>query len=79
MKFNKSYTERCHKDFGEFIKKTRLTRGFLQQEVAEQIGVSQPYYSRIEQGKRDVDLALALKICDCLKIDIEEFTAKYHY
>ena len=79
MKSNKSYTERCHKDFGEFIKRNRLMRGLLQQEVAELIGVSQPYYSRIEQGKRDVDFALALKICDCLKIDISEFTSKYHY
>lgn len=79
MRTNKQYTDNCHKDFGNFIKTARETKGYYQHEAAELIGVSQPYYSRLEQGLRDIDLALALKICKALKIDLDEFVSKYNY
>ena len=77
MKLGHLDTERCHKDFGEFIRKARNARGFTQLEISEIVGITQSYYSRIEIGKRDIDLALALKICGALNLDIKDFVELY--
>ncbi len=69
----------CLIGFGNFIKEGREKRDMLQSEVATQIGISQPYYSMIEKGtkERNVDLVLALKICQVLKLDINGFIKQY--
>ena len=67
----------CHEAFGKYIKNARIQRGMSQGTVAERLGFSQPYYSRIESGKRDVDLAVAFKICATVGVDIRDFVNKY--
>lgn len=67
----------CHDAFGRYIKMARERKGMSQSEVAEILGVSQAQYSRIEGGKRDVDLAIAFKICDVIGVDIRDFANKY--
>lgn len=69
----------CLIGFGKFIKEGRERRDMYQAEVAALIGVSQPYYSMIEQGNKDrnVDLVLALKICQVLRLDINDFIKQY--
>lgn len=69
----------CLAGFGEFIKRGRERQDMFQSEVATLVGVSQPYYSMIENGAKDrnVDLVLALKICQVLKLDINEFIKQY--
>ena len=67
----------CHEAFGKYIKNARERKGLSQNEVAEMLDVSQPYYSRIEGGKRDVDLAFAFKICDVIGVDIRDFANRY--
>jgi ribosome-binding protein aMBF1 (putative translation factor) len=67
----------CLVGFGSFIKEGREKRGMSQAEVAESIGIKQPYYSRIERGGRNVDFVLALKICQVLGIDANEFIKRY--
>ena len=65
------------KDFGSFIRTARERKDMFQSEVAELVGITQPYYSLIERGERVVDFVLALKICKVLQIDIRDFIAKY--
>ena len=67
----------CHAAFGEYIKNNRVRKGLSQSDVAGKLEVSQPYYSRIEAGKRDVDLAFAFKICDVIGVDMRDFINKY--
>ena len=67
----------CHVAFGKYIKMSRERKGLSQSEVANILGVSQPYYSRIESGLRDVDLAFAFKICDVIGVDIRDFANRY--
>lgn len=69
----------CLIGFGKFIKEGRRRRDMLQSEVAELVGISQPYYSMIENGTEDrnVDLVLALKICRVLRLNISDFTKQY--
>lgn len=69
----------CLIGFGKFIKEGRRKRDMLQSEVAELVGISQPYYSMIEKGTEDrnVDLVLALKICRVLRLNISDFTKQY--
>ena len=63
--------------FGEFIRSKRENLSLRQEEVAEQIGIKQSYYSRIERGERNVDLMLSLKICRVLNLDLKDYIKKY--
>ena len=69
----------CLAGFGKFIKEGREKKDMFQSEVAALVGITQPYYSMIEQGNKDrnVDLVLALKICQVLRLDINEFIKQY--
>lgn len=69
----------CLLGFGKFIKEGREKKDMYQSEVAALVGITQPYYSMIEQGTKDrnVDLVLALKICQVLRLDINEFIKQY--
>lgn len=67
----------CLRDFGEWIKAARKRRGWSQLEVATMVGVSQPWYCRIESAEREVDLMTAMRICQVLGLDISDFTKTY--
>lgn len=69
----------CLIGFGKFIKEGREKKDMFQSEVAALVGITQPYYSVIENGSKDrnVDLVLALKICQVLRLDINEFIKQY--
>lgn len=70
-------SKECHIAFGKYIKDIRERKGLSQYEVAETLGVSQPYLSYIERGERDVDLAVAFKLCDIVGTDIRDFINKF--
>lgn len=63
--------------FGKFITDGRLKKEMFQKDVAEKLEISQSYYSYIEVGKRQIDLALAMKICDVLDLDLRKFITQY--
>lgn len=67
----------CLKDFGNFVKAGRESLGLYQSDVAKMLNISQPYYSCIEKGTRNVDLVLAMKICDTLKLDLSNYINLY--
>lgn len=67
----------CHLSFGRFIKQRRELLKLQQKEIAEKVGITQPYLSYIERGERDIDLPLALNLCEALELDINEFVKNY--
>ena len=60
-------------EFGKFIKENRRKKKMTQKTVAEQLGIAQSYYSRMEHGVRSVDLKMAAKICNVLGINLQDF------
>ena len=67
----------CLIGFGSFIKEGREKLDLYQSDIASLLGISQPYYSAIERGDRNVDLVLALKICSILNLDLNDYIRKY--
>jgi transcriptional regulator with XRE-family HTH domain len=69
----------CLIGFGNFIKEGREKRDMYQAEVAALVGISQAYLSYIERGSKDrnVDLVLALKLCQVLRLDLNDFIKQY--
>ena len=66
----------CHLKFGQYVRSTRKKEKISQHELAEKIAVAQPQISYIERGIREVDLALAIRICEALNRDIRDFANK---
>ena len=67
----------CLITFGEYIREAREVRGLTQSDVATLLNITQSYYSLIENGKKNVDLVLAIKICKELKINMKKFMQMY--
>ena len=67
----------CLDGFGKFIRDGRERKDLFQSDVAELLGISQPFYSMIERGERQVDFVLALEICKVLNLDINDFVRTY--
>lgn len=65
--------EKTSSPFGDFVYATRMERGLLQREVAKRAGLTQAYLSKVELGKCDPTLTVALRICEVLEVDINEF------
>lgn len=63
--------------FGEFIKTRRLQLNLTQYEVAANAGTTQGYLSKVEKGLKEPTITLALKICDTLKLNINDFASNY--
>lgn len=59
--------------FGSFIKNARLRKGMTQDEVASLARIEQAYLSKVERGAREPSLSIALRICDALNLDINDF------
>lgn len=70
-------TKQCQKDFGSFIKAGREKQHLYQSQVASQLGITQQYYSQIENGVRNVDLVLAINICEVLGLKFNSFLHTY--
>jgi transcriptional regulator with XRE-family HTH domain len=69
-------SECLNKDFGKFIKAAREKRDMYQSELAQIVGIRQSYISMIENGERNIDFFLALKLCQALNVDISDFISK---
>lgn len=63
--------------FGAFVRDGREKRGLFQSDVADKVGISQSHYARIENGTRAISLSLAMKLCDQLNLDINDFSKQY--
>ncbi len=52
------------KEFGARLKVIRTSMHLRQGEMAELLGVSQPFYSLLEKGERFISIQMLKKICD---------------
>jgi len=59
-------------DGGNPIKVWREYRELTQQKVAEEIGISIPFVSQLETGKRKASIDVMKKLALLLKVDIED-------
>lgn len=60
----------CLEVLGQEIRCHRKSKGLLQREVADKVGITQAHYSMIESGKRDAEFVTIVKICKTLGIDL---------
>ena len=68
--------ETVAKEFGQFIREAREAKGLYQADVAEKLGLSRAYYSRVETGDREIYFTLALNLCRVLDLDIGDFAKR---
>ncbi len=52
------------------LKVLRKHRGLTQKELAEQSGISRPYLTEIETGKKDGSIRAMKALADILKVDL---------
>ena len=57
----------------QYLKKLREEKGLTQQEVAEQMGIGQSYYSDIELAVKQTDMSLSTiqKLCKVFDLPVE--------
>ena len=62
----------------EWLKELREKNNLTQQNVAERSGVTQQYYSLIENGERQADMSLSMarKLADIFGVPIEKILEK---
>lgn len=56
-----------------WMAKARAMKKMTQLQVAEQAGLSEGEYCRIENGVRNPGVKIAIRICDVLGADIRQF------
>lgn len=59
--------------FGDFIRAARLSKKLTQEEVATVAKIEQAYLSKVERGLREPSLSIALRLCDALALDINDY------
>ena len=57
----------------EYLKKLRLKKKMTKQAVADSLGISQNYYTYIENGERQksLDLAYASKLAELFNVSVD--------
>ena len=54
------------------IKEARVAASLKQKDVAQKVGLSQPYFAQIERGERRLNTELQMKIANALGVKPEE-------
>lgn len=60
-------------EVGSNIRRLRKEQDLDQEELANRIGITQPYLSQLETGQRDPSMSLLREICDELGLSLPEF------
>ncbi len=58
------------KEFGNLVRTNRKVLDYSQEKIAEKADISSRHVPNIESGKCDVRLSLAVRLADCLDIDL---------
>lgn len=58
--------------FGENLKRIRKEMKLTQAEMAKEIGISQSYIADIERNRKNISLAVVLRIAEGLNISVNE-------
>ena len=68
----------CLERLGRAIREKRTEKKYTQKQMCEMIGLtSQGFYSEIENGQKDADFVIVVKICRILDIDLNAIVASY--
>lgn len=54
------------------IRKVREEKSYLQKDIADKLGVSEPSYSRIEAGKTPITIDLVYNLAKIFQVDINQ-------
>lgn len=65
--------------FGEAMKRLREKRGFTQETLAHEAGITSSYAGQVERGLRVPSLTVILKIARALKVDAGELLSVFSY
>lgn len=60
-------------ELGKRIKKIREEKGFTQQQLADELGISIHTVSKYEQGQREPSMEIMNKIANILEVELFEF------
>jgi transcriptional regulator with XRE-family HTH domain len=58
--------------FGERLATLRHERGWTQRELADRVGIDQPFMSKIEAGKHDPGMKLLASIAQAFELTLSE-------
>lgn len=58
------------------IKILRLEKNFTQDYLAEQLNISQSYYAKIENGKKEMSIKMFFDVLKVLEVDIVSFVSE---
>jgi len=70
--FTRDYAALCR-----LLRETRENAGMTQVELAEKIGETQSYVSKVERGERRLDLVQLQSFCRALKTTLSAFVAEF--
>lgn len=73
---SKTIYSKDHKFLVERLKKARIEAGFDQEKVAELLGKTQSYISKIEAGQRRVDVVQLKEFAKTYKKSLDYFIKK---
>lgn len=66
-----------HRVFISMLREYRQQRGLTQGQLAEKLGVIQPFVCKYEVGERRLDTVEWIAICDVLEIKPEDFLSAF--
>lgn len=58
-----------HYAFGKNLTKCRKKKGFTQESLGKNIGVSRTYINRLERGKGNPTFSMVMRLADALGVD----------
>jgi len=70
--FTREYAALCR-----LLRETRERAGLTQVELAEKIGETQSYVSKVERGERRLDLVQLQVFCRAMKSSLSDFVAVF--
>ena len=58
----------------EWLRQARLDKGYTMKDLAERLGISESYYSLIENGERQkkMDIILVMKLSSALSVPVKK-------
>ena len=60
-------------EYKEIIKKKRIEKGLSQYRLAKLVGITPPFMSEIESGRKSPSVEVLIKICE--ELDIKMFSS----
>ena len=61
---------------GNYLKDIRTAKGITQESVANHVGVTNTFISRVEHGTKDMSFSLAIEIADYLNVSLDEIAGR---